>query len=229
MERCVVYKNGEGLPQGATIESGLLWGKKWISFCVLFLEEISENLINLLGHQIPSTKRQKHLTIDHIHIMLNWWNLVLNKIVSKRKLLKSHISSTELPFYVAFHFASGYFLSLSSSMSSVFRVVGGYISRGFKIWAVFDVGRKKVFILNFCWYVWPVTHESPLMTRSFGRRVSILEQFVEVVLVSYWLYCKWHRGSPLLTGSGWRAVKKESDFDMERHWRLTPGCWILPL
>ena len=74
--------------------------------------------------------------------MLNWWNLVLNKIVSKRKLLKSHISSTELPFYVAFHFASGYFLSLSSSMSSVFRVVG-YIYRGFQIWAVFDVGRKK--------------------------------------------------------------------------------------
>ena len=133
---------GRGCRKGRLLKR-VFCEKKWISFCVLFLEEISENLINLLGHQIPSKKRQKHLTIDHIHIMLNWWNLVLNKIVSKRKLLKSHISSTELPFYVAFHFASGYFLSLSSSMSSVFRVVGGYISRGFKIWAVFDVGRKK--------------------------------------------------------------------------------------
>ena len=100
-----------------------------------------------VGSSDPFDKKaKKHLTIDHIHIMLNWWNLVLNKIVSKRKLLKSHISSTELPFYVAFHFASGYFLSLSSSMSSVFRVVGYIYRGGFQIWAVFDVGRKKVLI-----------------------------------------------------------------------------------
>lgn len=58
MERCVVYKNGEGLPQGATIETGLLRKKMNIILCAFSRRDPGEPN-QFVGSSDPFDKKTK--------------------------------------------------------------------------------------------------------------------------------------------------------------------------